>query len=685
MTIEKNKFDADNQRIKKEVEKAEQLLKTFQIINTEFEKKLDEAQKKIKELETALAKNDNKATGQSNESAKISALETKIAALEKQVGSIAQKDSQIAELEKKLADAAKQGTGGPPPLPPPNLLGGGGGNPPPLPPNLLGGPPPLPPPNLLGGPPPLPPNLLGGGGGPPPLPPNLLGGPPPLPPNLLGGGGGPPPLPPNLLGGPPLLPPNLLGGPGGPPPLNLLGKPPPLLGGPPPIGGLPGLGGLANVVQQVMKEKKKPRIPLKGLMWTVIAMNSIKDTVWEKMDDNKVPLDIDFLEKEFAIKKAAEPVVNPDQKKVEEKPKVQKISLLPGEKVKNLEIVLGKLKLSNTALVEALFSIDEKILSLNTVESLLGVIPTEDEIKTVLAYEGDPEMLANPDRFVLEISGVPGFQQRLQALKFTKTYKESVDDLTEKLKKIMVVFENLPKDKRLSTLLENILAIGNYLNGTSARGGAYGFKLDALDKLVDMKMTSNPKKNLLMYVLENQEKKEGKAIIDLSEDFSAYDLGSKLPLSQLQSDLGEIRKGAKFIENAMKKQTDYTNDKVEKFFKEPGQKITKIVEDIDKDLKICEENYQKSCKYLCENPKDSPSDKLLEKVYKFWVNCKNAKAAIEKEKEMLHKEEEKKKKAEGLKFFLVFHFNHIFREKLRREPGIKHPHQSQWIKDGQPR
>ena len=322
--------------------------------------------------------------------------------------------------------------------------------------------------------------------------------------------------------------------------------------------------------------------------------------------------------------------------------------MLPPDKVKNLEIVLGKLKLSNTALVEALFSIDEKILTLNTVENLLGVIPSDEEVKMVLSYEGDVDLLASPERFVYEISGVPGFLQRLQALKFLKTYKESVEDLKEKLIKIMKIFEGLPTDKRLTMLLENFLAIGNYLNGTSARGGAYGFKFDALDKFGDVKMTSNPKKNLLMYVLERCESKSAKSLIDANEDFSAYDLGSKVPIAQLQSDLGDIKKGARFLENAIKKQSDYVNDKVEIYFKAPAAQINKIIEDIDKDLKTCDENYQKSCKFFCENPKDSPSDKLLEKIYKFWQNCKNAKQALVKEKELAAKEEEKLKKQNGI-------------------------------------
>jgi diaphanous 1 len=48
--------------------------------------------------------------------------------------------------------------------------------------------------------------------------------------------------------------------------------------------------------------------------------------------------------------------------------------------------------------------------------------------------------------------------------------------------------------------MEYALGVGNYLNGQSARGGAYGFKLDMIEKLSEVKTTDN-KKNLLMYII----------------------------------------------------------------------------------------------------------------------------------------------------------------------------------------
>ena len=62
--------------------------------------------------------------------------------------------------------------------------------------------------------------------------------------------------------------------------------------------------------------------------------------------------------------------------------------------------------------------------------------------------------------------------------------------------------------RKIKDIFEVSLAIGNYLNGTSARGGAYAFNLSSLEKLNDMKMSDN-KRTLLMYIIDLIEEKHG--------------------------------------------------------------------------------------------------------------------------------------------------------------------------------
>ncbi len=49
-----------------------------------------------------------------------------------------------------------------------------------------------------------------------------------------------------------------------------------------------------------------------------------------------------------------------------------------------------------------------------------------DMIDTLRNYEGDKELLAAPERYMLAIIEVKGFEERLRALKFSYNYKEMV-------------------------------------------------------------------------------------------------------------------------------------------------------------------------------------------------------------------------------------------------------------------
>ena len=60
----------------------------------------------------------------------------------------------------------------------------------------------------------------------------------------------------------------------------------------------------------------------------------------------------------------------------------------------------------------------------------------------------------------------------------------------------MTAAEQLMSSAALKAVLLKVLALGNYLNGTSARGGAYGFKLSDLPKLVQARRRQRQRQRL---------------------------------------------------------------------------------------------------------------------------------------------------------------------------------------------
>jgi diaphanous 1 len=81
-------------------------------------------------------------------------------------------------------------------------------------------------------------------------------------------------------------------------------------------------------------------------------------------------------------------------------------------------------------------------------------------------------------------------------------------------------------DENTKIVMEYALAAGNYMNGQSARGGAYGFKFDMLEKLADIKTTDN-KSSLLMFIIQRAEDEKKKEIVSVDECLDDIELAGK--------------------------------------------------------------------------------------------------------------------------------------------------------------
>lgn len=64
-------------------------------------------------------------------------------------------------------------------------------------------------------------------------------------------------------------------------------------------------------------------------------------------------------------------------------------------------------------------------------------------------------------------------------------------DLQKKVENLTTAFTSLKGEYRLHYILEVALAMGNYLNGSGIKGGAWGFKLDTLERLEEVKSQDN--------------------------------------------------------------------------------------------------------------------------------------------------------------------------------------------------
>lgn len=118
-----------------------------------------------------------------------------------------------------------------------------------------------------------------------------------------------------------------------------------------------------------------------------------------------------------------------------------------------------------------------------------------------------------------------------------------LNDLLPRIASVMEASREVARSRRLRKLLELVLALGNYMN-RGARGNAFGFRLQSLNRLADTKASSAKSKGttLLHYLVQIIEAKF-KDILRLEEDMPHVKEASKVSLGEMDKDIGNLRTG----------------------------------------------------------------------------------------------------------------------------------------------
>jgi archaellum component FlaC len=97
--------------------------------------------------------------------------------------------------------------------------------------------------------------------------------------------------------------------------------------------------------------------------------------------------------------------------------------------------------------------LDQTILKPTIIEVIVGTIPSESEEKSLNYYEGSLEELANPDKYLLVLMSVVGYNYRLLSLKFMVQSKNMVHELNVRIKALKNSFTFIIEDTNLKTFL----------------------------------------------------------------------------------------------------------------------------------------------------------------------------------------------------------------------------------------
>ena len=361
---------------------------------------------------------------------------------------------------------------------------------------------------------------------------------------------------------------------------------------------------------------------MKSLFWEVIQAKDIKGTIWDELDDTKIKINLDKFEEKFSQvkKELKKPVV---EKKVSAKK--EKKTFLEPDRTRMMSIVLNKIRIDTLELSDAIEKYDLKILTPEVCTLLLPILPNDAEVKEVSAFQGDiMEELAPCDQFVLIISGIAAYKERIKTIIFKYNYLNDYMVIKEEIDRIFNVYKFMKEDKKLQRLFEIILALGNYMNGGSFRGGAYGFTLNSLTKFADTKSSGI---NFIDYIVKFiYEQIKEPQVLDILKNLREFDKLQYQSIIESSKQLENRWKDVLALKKALAANKDLllAEDESEKFlssfYDDAQNKIKEIKEKVEK----IDKDYEEVAKFYGENPQKFTMIQFVDTFRKFTKDLSDA-------------------------------------------------------------
>ena len=196
----------------------------------------------------------------------------------------------------------------------------------------------------------------------------------------------------------------------------------------------------------------------------------------------------------------------------------------------------------------AIGALDESILSREQLEKVRANLPTQEEMDNIAGLDGPDVRWDKPEKFLKELMSIPKLRVRLRCWSIKYGFAERAAEIEETIVTLGGAVRALRGSQALPMILGAVLALGNHLNGGTARGRADGFTLEVLGRLGVFKDNSNSL-TLLDYVLR-QLTSSGTSVPSLPDELAPLREGAKLKLADMRGALQKLAADAKELERA---------------------------------------------------------------------------------------------------------------------------------------
>eukprot|EP01126_Amoeba_proteus_P065509 TRINITY_DN932_c1_g1_i18.p1 TRINITY_DN932_c1_g1~~TRINITY_DN932_c1_g1_i18.p1 ORF type:complete len:361 (-),score=79.99 TRINITY_DN932_c1_g1_i18:89-1171(-) len=220
---------------------------------------------------------------------------------------------------------------------------------------------------------------------------------------------------------------------------------------------------------------------------------------------------------------------------------------------KKKEIMLRGLKVDYGRIKNALLEMNETSITHEMISSIRRNLPTPDQVQLIEGYD-NPAELGNAEKYFLAIGKVPMLHVKVRSLEYKYTFAELYEEIETATNVLFESVSLLDGNRKIIALFEVVLALGNYLNGSTSRGGCFGFKLHSITKLNEVRSPLKKDVTLLTFLVQHLRSKNPE-LLNTFENFGAIHQALRYDITEVSSNLNKLVTGLKPIEEQLKSAT----------------------------------------------------------------------------------------------------------------------------------
>ncbi|XP_062283153.1 uncharacterized protein LOC133987725 [Scomber scombrus] len=385
--------------------------------------------------------------------------------------------------------------------------------------------------------------------------------------------------------------------------------PPPNIPAPPP---------LPFTFKKIFKKNRT-----KAFHWDVVGSEKIAKSFWIQESTKRIEIDTSSLYEQFAVKDlgtfgATEPS------------NTQNIML--NQKIAhNFNIFLKSFPVQPGELKDKLFIINEEDggLSDEHITSLRRYVPTMDDVEMYKSHKGPVTELHIVDQYMMEMCNIPYLSTQLDLLLTLRELPTAMNDLQPLINQKIRMCTQLYYCRSFVSVLEYLLAIGNYLNENAGKGKAKGFRLSSLTKLSQLR--GRDRKFTLLHALVEQIMLHEPCLATFTQELAEFETVPGASIKGLTAEVdvlkNELQKVVQYRKTSKKRNGGAQHPN---FSKDLKMAIEKYNTDLSALTKTCEEMKKLYSVILVKfgEPADQDSQELFGLICQFINEFKRTHAEV---------------------------------------------------------